>query len=101
MKSAQFLSILCVCIIAGCAPSDSHGARAKDHTVQNEPGASSPEELKTRFLQLYQANDVDAMLAMFYLTGASDRMVALYRNTVPMAKELTITSAEVLDISKE
>lgn len=38
------------------------------------------------------------MMELFYLQGASEKMVALYRRAVPKVEELTITSAEILDI---
>lgn len=60
-------------------------------------GAASAEELKELFLQRYHNNDVDGMVALFYLKGASAKMVELYSNAVPKADELTITSATIVD----
>jgi hypothetical protein len=70
-------------------------------TVRTEIRIESPEDLKTHFLQHHRQNDVESMLALFYLKGASEKMVALYRNTLTTAEQLTITSAEVEEISKE
>ena len=64
-------------------------------------GALSAEELRAQFLQHHQAGDVDAMMSLFYLKGASADMVALYRRSVPKPDEEAVTSAEVLEITPD
>lgn len=67
----------------------------------SKPGAQSVEELRARFLQYHQAGDVDAMMSLFYLKGASAEMVALYRCGVPTPGQRVVTSAEVSEITAD
>jgi hypothetical protein len=101
MTARQFIPLLCASAALGCVPAHSDTTQPKEQTVHTERGAQSAEDLKTRFLRHHRDNDVESMLALFYLKGASQRMVDLYRGAIPKAEELTITSAEVTEITKE
>jgi hypothetical protein len=66
--------------------------------MQAEPGAKSLTELQADFLRHHRSNAVDSLMGLFYLKGASQEMVDLYRRGVPKVEELTIVSAEILEI---
>jgi hypothetical protein len=69
--------------------------------MPSQPGTQSVEELRARFLQYHQAGDVDAMMSLFYLKGASADMVALYRRGVPKPDEEVVTGVEVSEITAD
>ena len=69
--------------------------------MPSQPGAESAEELKAQFLRHHRAGDVDAMMSLFYLKGASVDMVALYRRGVPKPDEEVVTAVEVLEITAD
>ena len=69
--------------------------------MPSQPGAQSAEELRARFLQYHHAGDVDAMMSLFYLKGASADMVAGYRCGVPKPDQRVVTSAEVSEITTD
>ena len=58
----------------------------------------SAEELKSQFLEHHRADDVDGMMSLFYLQGASAEMVALYRRSVPRPDDEQVMTADVLEI---
>jgi hypothetical protein len=69
--------------------------------VLSKPGAQSAEELRARFLQYHQAGDVEAMMSLFYLKGASTDVIKGYRCGVPTPGQRVVTSAEVSEITAD
>jgi hypothetical protein len=61
-------------------------------------GAGSYQELKDLFLQHHRNDDTEAMLALYYLEGASSKMRDLYRRSLPRPQEREIGTAEIADI---
>ena len=61
-------------------------------------GAASPEELKKLFLERYNKNDVDGVMELFYLKGASQNMIDLYRTAATRDPDEQIASAEITDL---
>lgn len=95
--------LLAQCLLAPLACSLMlHRRRTPDRerTMPSQLGVQSAEELRARFLQYHQAGDVDAMMSLFYLKGASADMVALYRCGVPEPDQV-VRSAEVSEITAD
>lgn len=69
--------------------------------MPNPPGSQSAEELKVRFLQHQKAGDVEAMMSLFYLKGATADMVELYRRGVPKPDEEVVTAVDVSEITAD
>lgn len=103
MKLRRFLAAGMVCaVVLGCTPpplpSTLPTPREKP-AMQVHAGPRSAEELKGLFLRHYRSGDIDAVMALFYLMGASPNTVSLYRCSVPKVDEEPIESAEVKDIA--
>lgn len=83
------------------APTPSVTRPTERDAMPSQPGAESAEELKAQFFQHHRAGNVEAMMSLFYLKGASADMVALYRRGVPKPEEEVVTSVEVSEIAEE
>lgn len=88
--------------VAGCkrdvAPAP---VSASKPAAQSQPafaGASSPEELKQLFLERYNHDDVDGVMQLFYLKGASQQMIDLYRSAAEREPGTTVASIEIADL---
>ena len=62
-------------------------------------GAATLDELKDMFVDRYRAHEVDGLMALFYLHGASQRMVDLYRDDVANPEGNVIADAQIADIT--
>ena len=69
--------------------------------MQSESGSESLEALKDSFLRHYNQGDTEAILDLFYLEGASEQIINLYRRSFSNAEGLQIKSAKILKISPD
>ena len=93
-------------LAAGCkrqplpAPAAASTAPA-DQFAQAFAGADSPEELQQEFLTRFSSGNVDSLMALFYLQGASPQMIELYRNGLPKREAVTISSSQIAAMSAD
>lgn len=101
MTRRQFI-LAAMIAVAGCkrevAPVAVAASRPAPQSQPTFAGASSAEELKKLFLERYDNDDVDGVMQLFYLNGASQQMIDLYRTSAAREPETTIASVEITDL---
>jgi hypothetical protein len=100
--SRRELIVTAMLAVAGCkrnvAPAPVAATQPTPQTKPAFAGASSPEELKRIFLERFNNDDVDGVMELFYLKGASQQMIDLYRTAAAKDPGTTAASVEITDL---